>query len=51
MLLRHVHKQRAAAAMTAGKFNDEIVPVEIPQRKGEPIVFAKDEFVTCRHNG
>jgi acetyl-CoA C-acetyltransferase len=35
--------QRSQAAWAAGKFADEIVPVEIPQRKGEPIVFAKDE--------
>ncbi|MEC1179222.1 acetyl-CoA C-acetyltransferase [Metasolibacillus meyeri] len=36
---------RAAQAMADGKFADEIVPVEIPQRKGEPIVFAHDEYV------
>ena len=36
---------RAAEAIAAGKFVDEIVPVEIPQRKGEPIVFAEDEYV------
>ncbi len=35
---------RAAAAMESGKFVDEIVPVEIPQRKGDPIVFAQDEY-------
>lgn len=35
----------AAKAISEGKFNDEIVPVEIPQRKGAPIVFAKDEHV------
>ncbi len=34
---------RSAAAWEAGKFSDEIVPVEIPQRRGEPIVFAQDE--------
>jgi len=37
-------QQRAEAAIAAGKFEKEIVAVEIPQRKGEPIVFAKDEF-------
>ena len=37
-------QQRAEAAITAGRFNDEIVPVLIPQRKGEPKVFATDEF-------
>lgn len=36
---------RAAAAVEAGKFQDEIVPVEIPQRKGDPIVFAEDEYI------
>ena len=36
---------RAAEAIASGKFVDEIVPVEIPQRKGEPIVFAEDEYV------
>jgi acetyl-CoA C-acetyltransferase len=35
--------KRSQAAWAEGKFNDEIVPVEIPQRKGEPIKFAKDE--------
>lgn len=35
--------RRAAAAWDAGKFNDEIVPVEVPQRKGEPIVITRDE--------
>lgn len=35
---------RAAKAIEEGKFADEIVPVEIPQRKGEPIVFDTDEY-------
>lgn len=35
---------RTAKAQEAGNFDTEIVPVEIPQRKGDPIVFAKDEF-------
>ncbi len=34
---------KTAAAMAAGKFVDEIVPVMIPQRKGDPIAFVKDE--------
>lgn len=34
---------RAAAAWTAGKFSNEVLPVEIPQRKGEPLIFAEDE--------
>ncbi|MEU5993506.1 acetyl-CoA C-acetyltransferase [Spirillospora sp. NPDC047418] len=37
--------QRAAEAIKNGVFDDEIAPVEIPQRKGDPIVFAKDEGV------
>jgi len=37
--------QRAAAAQAAGRFDDEIVAVEIPQRKGDPIVFARDEGI------
>lgn len=36
-------QQRAAAAIAAGKFKDEIVPVEIPQRKGDPVIFDTDE--------
>ncbi|MBS1548780.1 MAG: acetyl-CoA C-acyltransferase [Bacteroidetes bacterium] len=35
--------KRSAKAWSEGKFADEIVPVEIPQRKGEPIIFAEDE--------
>lgn len=35
--------QRALDAQTQGKFTDEIVPVMIPQRKGEPVAFARDE--------
>lgn len=35
--------KRSAAAWAAGKFKDEIVPVEIPQKKGDPILFAEDE--------
>ncbi|WP_313805753.1 acetyl-CoA C-acyltransferase [Flavobacterium sp.] len=38
--------QRSAAAWDAGKFDNEVVPVSIPQRKGDPIVFAKDEEYT-----
>ena len=34
---------RSAAAWDAGKFADEVVPVEIPQRRGEPVVMAQDE--------
>lgn len=35
--------KRAAKAWGEGKFADEVVPVEIPQRKGEPVIFAEDE--------
>jgi len=35
--------KRSQAAINAGKFDEEIVPVAIPQRKGDPIMFAKDE--------
>ena len=35
----------AAAAWAAGKFDDELVPVSVKQKKGDPIVFAKDEGV------
>ena len=36
-------QEKAEAAIKAGKFKDEIVPVEIPQRKGDPIIFDTDE--------
>ena len=35
--------QKAAAAWAAGRFADEIVPVQVPQRKGDPILFSQDE--------
>lgn len=38
-------QQKAAAAQDAGRFKDEITPFSIPQKKGEPIVFAADEFL------
>jgi acetyl-CoA C-acetyltransferase len=37
-------QQKAEAAQTAGKFDEEIVPIEIPQKKGEPLIFNKDEY-------
>ncbi len=37
-------QQKAEAAQKAGKFKDEIISVEIPQRKGDPIVVADDEY-------
>ncbi|ULC60881.1 acetyl-CoA C-acyltransferase [Flaviramulus sp. BrNp1-15] len=38
--------KRSAAAWEAGKFNNEVVPVEVPQRRGEPILVSKDEEFT-----
>ncbi|MBL8337621.1 MAG: acetyl-CoA C-acetyltransferase [Rhodoferax sp.] len=38
-------QQKAAAAQEAGRFKDEIAPVTIPQRKGDPLVFAADEYI------
>jgi len=37
-------QNRAEAAINSGRFVDEIVPVEIPQRRKDPIIFAQDEF-------
>ncbi len=37
-------QQRAEMAIKSGRFKDEIVPVEIPQRRGEPLIFDTDEF-------
>lgn len=37
-------QQKAEAAQKAGRFDDEIIPVSIPQRKKDPIVFSSDEF-------
>ncbi len=39
-----ISQNRAEEAIKAGKFKEEIVPVEIPQRKGDPIIFDTDEF-------
>ena len=38
-------QQKAAAAQEAGRFKDEIVPVSIAQRKGDPLLFTSDEFI------
>ncbi|WP_028999587.1 acetyl-CoA C-acetyltransferase [Azohydromonas australica] len=38
-------QQKATAAQEAGRFKDEIVPVSIPQRKGDPLLFDTDEFI------
>lgn len=43
-------QQKAIAAQDAGKFKDEIVPVSIPQRKGDPIIFDTDEYINRKTN-
>ncbi len=43
-------QQKAAAAQDAGKFADEIVPVSLPQKKGDPIVFDQDEYLNRKTN-
>jgi acetyl-CoA C-acetyltransferase len=43
-------QQKAAAAQDAGKFKDEIVPFSIAQKKGDPIIFATDEFLNRKTN-
>ncbi len=43
-------QQKAAAAQDAGRFKDEIVPFSIAQKKGDPIVFAADEFINRKSN-
>jgi acetyl-CoA acyltransferase len=42
-LFAFTSQQRTAKAQAAGIFDDEIIPVNIPQKKGDPVVFAKDE--------
>ncbi len=43
-------QHKAAAAQDAGNFRDEIVPVMIPQRKGDPVPFDTDEFINRKTN-
>jgi acetyl-CoA C-acetyltransferase len=43
-------QQKATAAQDAGKFKDEIVPVLLPQKKGDPLVFDADEFINRKTN-
>ena len=38
-------QQKAAAAQEGGRFKDEIVPVSIAQKKGDPVIFSADEFI------
>jgi acetyl-CoA C-acetyltransferase len=42
--MAYASQVKAAAAQKAGYFDSEIVPVSLPQKKGEPLVFAKDEY-------
>jgi len=44
-------QRRAVEAIQAGRFKDQIVPVEIPQKKKDPIVFATDEHPRYRKEG
>jgi len=48
--LAFASQQKAAAAQDAGRFKDEIVPVLIPQKKGDPLVFDADEFINRKSN-
>ncbi len=43
-------QSKAAAAQDAGRFKDEIMPFSIAQKKGDPIVFAADEFINRKTN-
>ena len=43
-------QQRAAAAQSAGKFKDEIFSVLLPQKKGDPLNFAQDEYINLKTN-
>ena len=43
-------QQKASAAQAAGRFNDEIMPFSIAQKKGDPIVFSADEFINKKTN-
>ncbi|WP_349929786.1 acetyl-CoA C-acetyltransferase (plasmid) [Acinetobacter sp. A1-4-2] len=43
-------QQRAVKAQAEGKFDAEIVPVQVPQRKGDPFVFDRDEYIKAETN-
>ena len=43
-------QQKAAAAQDAGRFVDEITPIHVPQRKGEPLRFDTDEYINRKTN-
>jgi len=42
--LRLILKNKTEKAITEGKFKDEIAPISLPQRKGDPVIFDTDEF-------
>ena len=44
-------QQKAAAAQDAGRFKDEIVAIQIPQKKGDPLRFDTDEFINKKTSG
>ena len=44
-------QQKAAAAQDGGRFKDEIVPFSIAQKKGDPVIFAADEFINRKSTG
>ena len=44
-------QQKAAAAQDAGRFKDEIIPVVIPQKKGDPVTFDADEYINRKTDG
>jgi acetyl-CoA acyltransferase len=44
-LFSYNSQKKAAKAQSTGRFNEEIITVEIPQRKKDPIIFSKDEFI------
>ncbi|MFH7767175.1 acetyl-CoA C-acetyltransferase [Acinetobacter sp. BSP-28] len=43
-------QQRAVKAQAEGKFDAEIVPVQVPQRKGDPLIFDHDEYIKAETN-
>lgn len=43
-------QQHAVKAQVEGKFDAEIVPVQVPQRKGDPLVFDRDEYIKAETN-
>ena len=49
-LFAYASQQKAAKALASGRFEKEISPLEIPQKKGNPIIFSKDEFAKANTN-